>query len=127
MFCHPLTKKAFLLLMRLLEQDAHRLVGMLLLAASLPLLLWQAIPANQVAISAPTFLAVHSMMEIFAIVVAALVFFTGHGAQETVRSIRSITLGYAFLAVALFDILHSQLELLLQTLGDLSVGCTPPQ
>jgi diguanylate cyclase (GGDEF)-like protein len=87
-------------------QDPHRLAGLLLLAASIPLLLWQAVPVNQLAISAPTFLAVHSMMEVFAIVVAALVFFTGHGAQETLRSVRSVALGYAFLAVALFDILH---------------------
>lgn len=91
---------------RLQGQDRHRLGGILLLAVSLPLLLWQAIPANQVAISSSTFLAAHSMMEIFAIIVAALVFFTGHGAQETVRSIRSMALGCAFLAVAMFDILH---------------------
>lgn len=91
---------------RLPGHDLHRLGGILLLAASLPLLLWQAIPANQAAISSPTFLAAHSIMEIFAIIVAALVFFTGHGAQETVRSIRSMALGCAFLAVAMFDILH---------------------
>ena len=91
---------------RLPGHDLHRLGGILLLAASLPLLLWQAIPANQVAISSPTFLAAHSIMEIFAIIVAALIFFTGHGAQETVRSIRSMALGCAFLAVAMFDILH---------------------
>lgn len=91
---------------RLPGQDLHRLGGILLLAASLPLLLWQAIPANQVAISSPTFLAAHSIMEIFSIVVAALIFFTGHGVRETVRSIRSVALGYAFLAVALFDVLH---------------------
>lgn len=92
--------------MRLPKQDIPRLVGMLLLAASLPLLLWQAVPSNQVTISPATFLAVHSIMEIFAIVVAALIFFTGYGAQDTERSIRSLALGYAFLAVALFDILH---------------------
>ena len=92
--------------MRLHEQDPHRLAGLLMLAASVPLLLWQAVPSNQTAIAAPTFLAVHSMMEVFAIVVAALVFFTGHGAQETRRSVRSVALGYAFLAVALFDSLH---------------------
>jgi diguanylate cyclase (GGDEF)-like protein len=92
--------------MRLPGQNAHRLVGLLLLAASIPLLLWQAVPVNQLAISAPAFLAVHSMMEVFAIVVAALVFFTSHGAQETIRSLRSVVLGYAFLAVALFDTLH---------------------
>jgi diguanylate cyclase (GGDEF)-like protein len=92
--------------MRLSGKDPHRLGGILLLAASIPLLLWQATPANQAAIATPTFLAAHSMMEVFAIVVAALIFFTGHGAQETLRSVRSVALGYAFLAVALFDILH---------------------
>jgi len=92
--------------MRLPGQDTHSRIGMLLLAASIPLLLWQAVPANQSAISAPTFLAAHSLMEIFAVVVAALIFFTGHGAQETIRSVRSIVLGCTFLAVALFDTLH---------------------
>jgi len=92
--------------MRLTGKDPHRFGGILLLAASIPLLLWQATPANQVAVSAPAFLAVHSMMEIFAIIVAALVFFTGQGAQETVRSTRSMVLGCAFLAVAMFDVLH---------------------
>jgi diguanylate cyclase (GGDEF)-like protein len=92
--------------MQLSGQDRHRLGGVLLLAASLPLLLWQAIPANQAVISAPTFLAAHSIMEIFSVIVAALIFFTGHGARESVRSIRSVALGYAFLAVALFDVLH---------------------
>lgn len=87
-------------------QDTHRLAGILLLSASIPLLLWQAFPANQLTLSAPAFLAVHSMMEIFAVIVAALVFFTGHGVQETLRSIRSVVLGCAFLAVALFDTLH---------------------
>jgi diguanylate cyclase (GGDEF)-like protein len=77
-----------------------------LLAVSIPLLLWQGVTANQLAISAPTFLAAHSMMEIFAIIVAALIFFVGHGVQETVRSVRSMVLGCAFLTVALFDILH---------------------
>ena len=79
---------------------------MLLLAASIPLLLWQVVPANQLTIPGPTFLAAHSVMEIFAIIVAALVFFTGHSVQETMRSTRSMALGCAFLAVALFDTLH---------------------
>ena len=92
--------------MRLTGSDPHRRFGILLLALGLPLLLWQATPANQWAISGPAFLAVHSLMEIFAIVVAALIFFTGHGPHETVRSTRSTALGCAFLAVALFDILH---------------------
>lgn len=86
--------------------DAPRLAGILLLVASIPLLLWQAAPASQLPIPLPVFLAAHSLMEIFAIVVAALIFVTGHGAQETIRSLRSVVLGYAFLAVALFDALH---------------------
>lgn len=92
--------------MRLPRQDAPHLVGMLLLAMSIPLLLWQTAPVNQFAIPDPAFLAVHSMLEIIAIVVAALVFITGHGTEKTPRSVRSVVLGYAFLAVALFDILH---------------------
>lgn len=92
--------------MSLPGQDAHRRVGILLLSISIPLLLWQVFPANQLTLSAPAFLAIHSMMEIFAVIVAALVFFTGLGAQESVRSIRSVALGCAFLAVAVFDILH---------------------
>lgn len=87
-------------------QTPHRLAGMLLLIASIPLLIWQSAPDNQLPISAPTFLAAHSMMEVFAIIVAAQIFFTGHGVQEAERSTRSMALGCAFLAVALFDILH---------------------
>ncbi|MBU2641037.1 MAG: EAL domain-containing protein [Gammaproteobacteria bacterium] len=79
---------------------------MLLLVLCVPLLLWQTVPVNQSAIPGPAFLAVHSMLEIIAIVVAALVFFTGHGAERAPRAVRSLVLGYAFLAVALFDILH---------------------
>ncbi len=92
--------------MSLPGQAIHRVAGTLLLAVSIPLLLWQAVPVNQLTLSAPVFLTAHSLMEIFAVIVAALVFFTGHGTQETVRSIRSLALGCAFLAVALFDILH---------------------
>lgn len=86
--------------------DRQRLVGMLLLFASVPLLVWQAVPANQIDIELPAFLAAHSLMEVFAIIVAALVFFTGHGAEAAIRSARSMALGCAFLAVALFDTLH---------------------
>ncbi len=92
--------------MRLPAPDTPRLVGILLLIASIPLLLWQTAPTDQLPISPSAFLVAHSLIELFAIVVAALIFVTGHGAQETVRSVRSIVLGYAFLAVALFDTLH---------------------
>jgi diguanylate cyclase (GGDEF)-like protein len=92
--------------LRLTGQSPTRLIGILLLLASVPLLLWQADPARQLPVSEPAFLAAHSMMETFAIVVAALIFFTGHGTWESARSLRSVLLGYSFLAVALFDMLH---------------------
>ena len=92
--------------MRVRGQDGPRLFGIFLLLASIPLLVWQSEAGNQAVISSAEFLAAHSMMETFAIVVAALVFFTGYGAHETTRSVRSVVLGYAFLAVALLDALH---------------------
>ncbi len=82
------------------------IVGLLSLVLSVPLLVWQATPENQIPIAPSQFLALHSIMEIFAIVVAALIFFTGFGAHETRRSLRSLVLGYAFLVVALFDMFH---------------------
>jgi len=81
-------------------------IGLLFLVLSVPLLIWQATPGNQLPIAPAQFVALHSMMETFAIVVAALIFFTGFGAHETRRSLRSLVLGYAFLAVALFDMFH---------------------
>jgi diguanylate cyclase len=81
-------------------------MGVTLLLLGPPLLLWQAFPANQIPISQPAFLAVHSIMEIFAVVVAALIFFTAYGTPRAERSVRVVVLGCAFLAAALFDGLH---------------------
>lgn len=86
--------------------DAATGVGLLLLTAGLPLLIWQAFPYNQTAFSQSGFLVVHALMETFAVVVAALIFFIVYGAQDTARSLRAVVLGYAFLAVATFDVLH---------------------
>lgn len=80
--------------------------GLVLLLLSLPLLLWQAIPANQAAIMQHDFLSVHSLMEVFAVVVAALIFFTTFGTGDIPRSKRVVVLGCLFLATALFDIMH---------------------
>jgi len=86
--------------------NAHRIAGTLLLTLSVPLLLWQTTPDNQFTITQAHFLVIHSLMEVFAVIVAALVFFTGHGAAQAERSIRAVTLGSAFLAVGVFDMLH---------------------
>lgn len=84
----------------------HRAVGYLLLALALPLLAWQVLPVHQWVLPQADFLALHSLLEVFTVVVSALVFFTGLGAVEAARSSRTMELGGAFLAVGLFDMLH---------------------
>lgn len=89
------------------DKNSYELMlGWLLLAASLPLLAWQAFPQNQITVPPSVFLVAHSIMEIFAVVVAALIFFVVYGTRDTIRSLRTVILGYAFLGVALFDTLH---------------------
>ncbi len=81
-------------------------VGSLLLVLAVPLLLWQFMPEQQWPIAQADFLALHSTLEILAIVVATLVFFTGAAVAETGRSSRAMELGGAFLAVGVLDLLH---------------------
>lgn len=81
-------------------------VGSLLLVLAVPLLLWQSMPEQQWPIAQADFLALHSTLEILAIVVATLVFFTGAAVAETGRSSRAMELGGAFLAVGVLDLLH---------------------
>ncbi len=88
------------------QVNTHRIAGTLLLTLSVPLLLWQATPDNQFTITQTHFLVIHSLMEVFAVIVAVLVFFTGHGAAQAERSVRAVALGSAFLAVGVFDMLH---------------------
>ena len=83
-----------------------QLAAKILLLASVPLLVWQDVLHQQIVIAQSDFLAAHSMMETFVIIVSALIFSTGYGAHETLRSVRSVILSYAFLAAALFDIFH---------------------
>lgn len=85
---------------------SYRLAGTLILAASLPLLLWQAAPHHQLAISPNTFLVAHSIMEMFAIIVAVMIFFTAYGEHDFHRSARALLLSYAALASGMFDMLH---------------------
>ena len=80
--------------------------GVWLLALGVPLLLWNALPHNQVLLPTPMFLILHSLMEIFSVIVAALIFFTAYGTRESTPSLRVVVLGTAFLATALFDIFH---------------------
>ena len=84
----------------------YRLAGIVFLAASIPLLIWQATPNNQINLSLDAFVAMHSSMELFSIVVAITIFFTAYGQYDFFRSARSIFLSYAALATGLFDMLH---------------------
>jgi len=82
------------------------LTGLIFLVASIPLLLWQATPAHQVVFPPGTYAIAHTVMETFAVIVSALIFFTAYGEHDTQRPVRSILLGYAALAAGLFDMLH---------------------
>ena len=84
----------------------YRVAGIIFLAASLPLLIWQATPLHQITLSQDSFLVTHSIMEMFAIVVAVMIFFTAYGEHDFNRSSRSVLLSYAALATGLFDMLH---------------------
>jgi diguanylate cyclase len=83
-----------------------RVMGVLLLTLALPLLVWQLGVGAQIALAPTVFMPMHSILEISAVVMAALVFFTGAGTAEIERSMRAMELGGAFLAVAIFDAFH---------------------
>lgn len=80
--------------------------GSVLLLLALPLLLWQATAQNRAAIDAAFYLPFHSLVEVFAVVVAALVFVTGWHVHDEKRPAASVMLACAFLAVALLDFAH---------------------
>jgi len=84
----------------------HRIAGIVFLVISLPLLIWQATPLHQMIISQSSFLVAHSIMEMFAVIVAVMIFLTAYGEHDFNRSSRSILLSYAVLAAGLFDMLH---------------------
>ncbi len=84
----------------------RHLIGSLLLVAALALLGWQALTGMQWPVPQAEFLALHSLLEILAVVVAMLVFVTGATAADTDRSGRALELGGVFLAVGVLDLLH---------------------
>ncbi|MBI3562966.1 MAG: EAL domain-containing protein [Gammaproteobacteria bacterium] len=79
---------------------------MVFLAASIPLLLWQASPNHQYVFSPEAYATAHTVMETFAVIVSALIFFTAYGEHDTYRLTRTMLLGFAALAAGLFDMLH---------------------
>lgn len=94
----------------LVTQHAHPYqlaMGCVLLLASLPLL-WGLSQANQPTVfDTTTFVAFHTAIELFAVVVAMLIFVTGYRAIFSVRKSAVVLLGVVYLGVGLLDLLHT--------------------
>lgn len=79
---------------------------MLLLALAIPLLAWQMAAEQRAGIAPAVFLPFHTLAEVFAVVVAAMVFVTGWHVHDAKRPTVSVMLACAFLAVAILDFAH---------------------
>ncbi len=88
--------------------QVQRWAGVALLIVALPLLFWKAGPENSPVIAPALFLPFHTAVEVFAVVVAAMIFAAGWHAYElnNRRSGALTILACAFLAVASFDLIH---------------------
>lgn len=82
-------------------------IGWTLLVLALPLLWWVSHPARHAAVDPVLFVFLHSVSELFAVVVSLLVFVTGYRAILSVRKAAVVLLGIAFLGVGLLDFLHA--------------------
>lgn len=80
--------------------------GLSLLALAIPLLGWQMTAEHHVGIAPAVFLPFHTLAEVFAVVVAAMVFITGWHVHDEKRPTVSVMLACAFLAVAVMDFAH---------------------
>jgi diguanylate cyclase (GGDEF)-like protein/PAS domain S-box-containing protein len=85
----------------------QRGAGWTLLALAIPLLWWVSLPARRIAIEPVTFVFWHSVVELFAVVVAMLVFITGFRAILSARKGAVVLLGIAFCGVGVLDFLHA--------------------
>ena len=85
----------------------QRSAGWGLLLLSVPLLWWVSHPARQVVIDPMMFVFWHTAFEMFAVVIAILVFVTGYRAILSTRKGAVVLLGVAFLGVGLLDFLHT--------------------
>lgn len=81
--------------------------GWFLLTLALPLLWWVSHPSRQIVVAPTQFVFWHSAVELFAVVVAMLIFITGYRAFLSVRKGAVVLLGLAFLGVGILDFLHT--------------------
>jgi len=82
-------------------------LGLTLLALAVPAWWWVYHPVQPAVLDPALFLFFHNAVEIFAVVVAALVFVTGYRAVLSTRNGAVVLLGVGFLGVGLLDALHT--------------------
>ena len=82
-------------------------IGSVLLFASLPSLWWVNQTDQPTVIGSTMFVAFHTAIELFAVVVAMLIFVTGYRAILSVRKSAVVLLGVVYLGVGLVDLLHA--------------------
>jgi diguanylate cyclase (GGDEF)-like protein/PAS domain S-box-containing protein len=80
--------------------------GLGLLVLAVPLLWWVSHSTQLVALNANGLLLFHTAIEVFAVVVAMLIFVTGYRAILSIRNNAMVLLGIMFLGVGLLDFLH---------------------
>jgi diguanylate cyclase (GGDEF)-like protein/PAS domain S-box-containing protein len=81
--------------------------GWTLLTVALPLPWWLSHPGRQLLVDPMTLLFWHTAMELFAVVLAMLVFVAGYRTILSARNGALVLLGLAFLGVGLLDFLHA--------------------
>ena len=81
-------------------------MGVSLLVLAVPLLWWVLKSAHPLALNANGFIFFHTAVEIFAVVVAMLIFVTGYRAILSIRKNAVVLLGILFFGVGLLDFLH---------------------
>lgn len=91
---------------RLLRQHVHMATAVLLALLLLPAMLWILGPELPRLVSREHLTVFHTAAELFAVVVAALVFAVGYHVLDRRRVGASLVLACGFLAVALLDFLH---------------------
>ena len=80
--------------------------GFGLLVLAVPLLWWVSRSAQPAVLNASGFLFFHTVVEVFSVVVAMLIFVTGYRAILSIRKNAVVLLGIMFLGVGLLDFLH---------------------
>ncbi len=88
------------------DHPIQQAIGVALLALAVPAMWWAAQPARQALQDTQVLVMLDTAMELFAVVVAMLIFVTGYRAILSARKGAVVLLGVCFLGVGLLDFLH---------------------